>query len=195
MTDTPEQDFELVDGAERKSSTSDSFEAVDDKKTDSQSVSEDEEDDVDKTVKGDNSSAQQQDEGDDEPKLPFVDQSIKDDAERKPEKDGEDLVEEALRAPIRPDQEQFYTAESSSRAITLLIAFSAMMFTLPLLTMATLYYWVFIDHFHLPPPEAMLYSGIGAALVVILIAAAFCYVAWKEEKDAEDKVKAEKKIE
>ena len=35
MADTIDQDpdFELVDGAERKSSTSDSFEAVDDKKT------------------------------------------------------------------------------------------------------------------------------------------------------------------
>ncbi|PIC42814.1 hypothetical protein B9Z55_009768 [Caenorhabditis nigoni] len=171
MTDTADQNFELVDGAERKSSTSDSFEAVDDKKTDSQSVKEE------------------------EPKLPFVDQSIKDDAERKPEKDGEQLVEDALNAPIRPDQEQFYTAESSNRAITLLIAFSAMMFTVPLLVMATLYYNVFIDHFHLPPAEAMLYSGICVAVVVILIAAAFCYVAWKEEKDAEDKLKAEKKKE
>ncbi|CAP35588.1 Protein CBG18066 [Caenorhabditis briggsae] len=188
MTDTADQDFELVDGAERKSSTSDSFEAVDDKKTDSQSVSEDE---VDQTLQD----VDKETEEEEEPKLPFVDQSIKDDAERKPEKDGEQLVEEALNAPIRPDQEQFYTAESSNRAITLLIAFSAMMFTVPLLVMATLYYNVFIDHFHLPPAEAMLYSGICAAVVVILIAAAFCYVAWKEEKDAEDKLKAEKKKE
>ena len=41
----------------------------------------------------------------------------------------------------------------------------------------------------------MLYAGIGAAFVVILIAAAFCYIAWKEDKDAEDKLKAEKKKE
>lgn len=83
-------------------------------------------------------------------KLPFVDQSIKDDANRPKEKDGEDLVEEALKAPIRPDQEQFYTAEHSNRAITLLIAFSAMMFTLPLLVMASLYYWVFIGKWTFP---------------------------------------------
>uniref|UniRef100_A0A1I7V4Z1 Vacuolar ATPase assembly integral membrane protein VMA21 homolog n=1 Tax=Caenorhabditis tropicalis TaxID=1561998 RepID=A0A1I7V4Z1_9PELO len=187
MTDPTDQDFELVDGAERKSSTSDSFEAVDDKKIDSQSVSENEEE-VENAVESENTEELSTE-------LPFVDQSIKDDAERAKEKDGEDLVEEALKAPIRPDQEQFYTAEDSRRAITLLIAFSAMMFTVPLLVMATLYYWVFIDHFHLPPKDAMLYAGIGAALVVILIAAAFCYIAWKEEKDAEDKLKAEKKKE
>ncbi|CAA83617.1 vacuolar ATPase assembly integral membrane protein VMA21 [Caenorhabditis elegans] len=191
MSDTPEQeqDFELIDGAERKSSTSDSFEAVDEKKNGSQSVSENEDDNADKSAK------EEDDEVEEEMKLPFVDQSIKDDANRPKEKDGEDLVEEALKAPIRPDQEQFYTAEHSNRAITLLIAFSAMMFTLPLLVMASLYYWVFIDHFHLPPAEAMLYAGVCAALVVILIAAAFCYIAWKEEKDAEDKLRAEKKKE
>ncbi|EGT51967.1 hypothetical protein CAEBREN_18480 [Caenorhabditis brenneri] len=183
MTDSPEQEYELVDGSERKSSTSDSFEAVDDKRTDSQSVSENEEE-ADKTV-----------EVEEEPKLPFVDQSIKDDAERPRDKDGEDLVEEALKAPIRPDQEQFYTAEHSNRAITLLIAFSAMMFTVPLLVMATLYYWVFIDYFHCDPKDAMLYAGLGAVLCVIIIAGSFCYIAWKEEKDAEDQLKSEKKKE
>uniref|UniRef100_A0A8R1HYD7 Vacuolar ATPase assembly integral membrane protein VMA21 homolog n=1 Tax=Caenorhabditis japonica TaxID=281687 RepID=A0A8R1HYD7_CAEJA len=203
MSDLTEQDpdFELVD---RKSSTSESFEAVSDKKSDrSQSVSENEEDAADETVKGEVKEAEkveqkdekEEEEVEEEPKLPFVDQSIKDDAERPREKDGEDLVEEALNAPIRPDQEQFYTAEHSNRAITLLILFSALMFTVPLLVMATLYYWVFLDYFHLPPAEAMLYSGICAAAVVILIAAAFCYIAWKEEKDAEDKLKAEKKEE
>ncbi|CAI2349251.1 unnamed protein product [Caenorhabditis sp. 36 PRJEB53466] len=189
MSDPTEQDpdFELVDGAERKSSTSDSFEAVDDKKTDSQSVSENEEEDAEKTLNDEKEVEEEK------PQLPFVDQSILDDANRPVEKDGEQLVEDALNAPIRPDQEQFYTPEHSNRAITLLIGFSALMFTVPLLVMASLYYWVFIDYFHMPPADAMLYAGIGAAIAVILIAAAFCYVAWKEEKDAEDKLKAEKK--
>lgn len=102
---------------------------------DSQPVTENEEENDDKTEKMDE---------EEEEKLPFVDQSIKDDANRPREKDGEDLVEEALNAPIRPDQEQFYTPEHSNHAIFLLILFSSMMFTVPLLVMATLYYWVFI---------------------------------------------------
>ncbi|CAB3403357.1 unnamed protein product [Caenorhabditis bovis] len=172
-----EQDFELIeDKSDRKSSTaSDSFEEVAENEKASTGTEEDGEADGVET--------------EEEPTLPFVDQSIKDDAERPIEKDGEQLVHDALNAPIRKDQEQFYTAEDSRRAITLLVFFSAMMFTLPLLVMFSLYYWVFIDLFHLPPDRAMLYSGICAAAVVILICAAFAYVAWKEEKDAEEKLK------
>ncbi|CAD6186044.1 unnamed protein product [Caenorhabditis auriculariae] len=109
------------------------------------------------------------------------------------EKTAEDIVEDMLNAPIRPDQEQFYTADDTRRAISNLIFYSAMMFVLPLLTMFSMYHYVFIDICHLPPSEAMLYAGLSGAAVVILIAALFVYTAYKEEKDAEKLVLSRKK--
>ncbi|CAI5444359.1 unnamed protein product [Caenorhabditis angaria] len=182
-----ETDFELVEESERKSSTSESFENVDENKEEISSADEAEET-LEAPKKAENQ-AENEPEPEEELKLPFVDQSIKDDAEKPAEKDGEQLVQDALTQPIRADQEQFYSPEDNRRAITLLILFSAMMFTLPLLVMFTLYYWVFIDYFHLPADRAMLYAGICAACVVVAICAAFAWIAWKEEKEAEEKLK------
>uniref|UniRef100_A0A1I7XH42 ORC3_N domain-containing protein n=1 Tax=Heterorhabditis bacteriophora TaxID=37862 RepID=A0A1I7XH42_HETBA len=90
-------------------------------------------------------------------------------------------------------EEQFYTAEDSRRAIANLVVFSAAMFILPLLTMFSMYYYIFIDYFHIAGPQAMLYAGLCGMVVVIFIVGLFIRVAYKEEKDAEHRLMEQKK--
>ncbi|CAI4229009.1 unnamed protein product [Auanema sp. JU1783] len=103
--------------------------------------------------------------------------------------------EELLDVPMKKEQEQFYTTEDSNRAIRNLVMFSSAMFVLPLLIMFSSYYYVFIDHFHLPSDQAMLYSAFCGVAVVFVIVGLFIYVAYQEEKEAELKLKASKKAE
>ncbi|KAJ1348611.1 hypothetical protein KIN20_003955 [Parelaphostrongylus tenuis] len=83
------------------------------------------------------------------------------------------------------DQEQFYTSAHAGRAISMLIKFTAAMFVLPLLVMFTTYHYIFRDHYHFPPDEAMLYAGFCGIATVIIIVIIFVYVAYREEQEDE----------
>ncbi|RCN33873.1 VMA21-like domain protein [Ancylostoma caninum] len=100
-----------------------------------------------------------------------------------------DTVEDAC------SNEPFYTNVHSRRAISILIKFSAAMFVLPLLTMFTMYHYVFRDYFHLPPDQAMLYAGFCGIAVVIIIVIVFIYVAYRDEQEEEKIEKLAKKSE
>uniref|UniRef100_A0A0K0CV04 VMA21-like domain protein n=1 Tax=Angiostrongylus cantonensis TaxID=6313 RepID=A0A0K0CV04_ANGCA len=91
--------------------------------------------------------------------------------------------------------DQFYTSVHSGRAISNLVKFSAAMFVLPLLVMFTTYHYIFRDHYHLPPDEAMLYAGYCGIAVVIIIAVVFIYVAYREEQEDEKMKLSSKKSE
>ncbi|ETN76811.1 VMA21-like domain protein [Necator americanus] len=91
--------------------------------------------------------------------------------------------------------EQLHTPAHTRRAISNLIKFSAAMFVIPLLTMFTMYHYVFRDYFHLPPDQAMLYAGICGIAAVIIIVIVFIYVAYREEKEDENTQKLMKKSE
>ncbi|VDM57273.1 unnamed protein product [Angiostrongylus costaricensis] len=95
----------------------------------------------------------------------------------------------------RCDQDQFHTSARARRAISNLVKFSAAMFVLPLLVMFTTYHYIFRDHYHLPPDEAMLYAGYCGIAVVIIIAVVFIYVAYREEQEDEKMMLSSKKSE
>ncbi|PAV72011.1 hypothetical protein WR25_22450 [Diploscapter pachys] len=96
---------------------------------------------------------------------------------------------------LKEDQKQFYTSEDARNAWSNLIMFSSAMLVLPLLTMFTLYHWVFIDHYHMPEDQAMFYAGMCGVAVVFIICGLFVWTAYNEEKEAERRLKLEKKDE
>ncbi|GMR43050.1 hypothetical protein PMAYCL1PPCAC_13245, partial [Pristionchus mayeri] len=87
--------------------------------------------------------------------------------------------------PIKPDQEQYYTGDSMRTALSNLILFSVLMFTAPFIAMYLSYHYIFLDYFGLSPADAMLDAGMVGVGTVFFIMAGFCYVAYKEEVEAE----------
>lgn len=47
------------------------------------------------------------------------------------------------------------------------------------------------DYYHLPPDQAMLYAGLCGISVVLVIVAMFVWTAYKEEVEAETRLKKE----
>ncbi|KAF8358167.1 hypothetical protein PRIPAC_93162 [Pristionchus pacificus] len=87
--------------------------------------------------------------------------------------------------PIKPDQEQYYTAATMRAALGNLVVYSVLMFTLPFVTMYLSYHYIFVDYFGLDFSEAILDAGMVGVGTVFFIMAAFCYVAYLEEVEAE----------
>ncbi|GMS90361.1 hypothetical protein PENTCL1PPCAC_12536, partial [Pristionchus entomophagus] len=87
--------------------------------------------------------------------------------------------------PIKPSQEQYYTAESMRAALGNLVVFSVLMFTAPFVAMYLSYHYIFLDYFNLSTADAMLDAGMVGVGTVFFIMAGFCYVAYMEEVDAE----------
>ncbi|GMT20572.1 hypothetical protein PFISCL1PPCAC_11869, partial [Pristionchus fissidentatus] len=92
--------------------------------------------------------------------------------------------------PIKADQEQYYTGESMRTALGNLVFFSILMFTAPFVSMYVSYHYLFLDYFHLSTADAMLDAGMIGVGTVFFIMAGFCWVAYKEECDAEKEKKA-----
>uniref|UniRef100_A0A915D375 Vacuolar ATPase assembly integral membrane protein VMA21 homolog n=1 Tax=Ditylenchus dipsaci TaxID=166011 RepID=A0A915D375_9BILA len=77
-------------------------------------------------------------------------------------------------------EEIMYGAESNSIAVSNLVLYSFLIFTLPLLVMYGCYLFL-LDYFHLPRDRAALYSGILGAVMVIIIVILFIWRAYVDE--------------
>jgi len=83
--------------------------------------------------------------------------------------------------------EILYGEKARERAVSNLLLFSILLFTLPFVVMYLAYRY-FIDQAHLSPDGACLYAGIMAAITVCVIVAIFAWVAYNEECMDSDRI-------
>jgi len=97
-----------------------------------------------------------------------------------------DLESDDFDKTPRKAEDVLYSSEVRSTALSRLILFSILLFTVPFIIMYFAYRYLIAHHFS--PEQASLYAGLMATFVVFVIVTIFVYIAYKEEITLSERV-------